>query len=208
VRLTHGLALRYPAALLLALSLSTPVFARTSHADTRTGINDASTIRIDNFGRVNSNYYRGAQPKGHDYADLAKLGVKTFINLTSDDAMTNEKAMVEEAGMAYFQIPMTTHKAPTPAQLSDFLRVVNDPASQPLYVHCVGGRHRTGVMTAVYRMTRDGWTADQAFKEMKQYKFGADFLHPEFKEFVYGYGAQLARTAPSRSIVETAKSGG
>jgi len=39
-------------------------------------------------------------------------------------------------------------------------------------------------MTAVYRMTQDGWTPEQAFKEMKLYKFGADFLHPEFKRFV------------------------
>jgi hypothetical protein len=44
----------------------------------------------------------------------------------------------------------------------------------------------------VYRMTHDGWTADQAFKEMKQYNFGADFLHAEFKDFVYGYRSQAA----------------
>ena len=41
-------------------------------------------------------------------------------------------------------------------------------------------------MTAVYRMTPNGWTPAQAFNEMKQFKFGADFLHPEFKKFVYG----------------------
>jgi protein tyrosine/serine phosphatase len=54
-------------------------------------------------------------------------------------------------------------------------------------VHCAGGRRRTGVMTAVYRMTHDGWSPDQANKEMKQYKFGADFLHPEFRRFVSSY---------------------
>ncbi len=68
-----------------------------------------------------------------------------------------------------------------------FLAVVNDPASQPVYVHCVGGRHRTGVMTAVYRMTNHGLTGRQAFEEMKQFRYGPDFLHPEFKEFVQGY---------------------
>ena len=94
--------------------------------------------------------------------------------------------------MKYVQIPMTTHQPPTPAQLAQFLEVVNDPANQPVYVHCVGGRHRTGVMTALYRMTQDGWTSDQAFKEMKQYKFGADFLHPEFKAFVYDARAAAA----------------
>ena len=89
--------------------------------------------------------------------------------------------------MKYVRMPMTTRQAPTPAMIDAFLHLVTDPANQPVYVHCVGGRHRTGVMTAVYRMSQDGWTAAQAFKEMKQFKFGADYLHPEFKRFVYGY---------------------
>jgi tyrosine-protein phosphatase SIW14 len=84
--------------------------------------------------------------------------------------------------------------APTPAQIAQFLKLVNDPAAQPVYVHCQGGRHRTGIMTAVYRMV-GGWSADQAFQEMKKYKFGADFLHAEFKSFVYTYRAQLDHAA-------------
>jgi tyrosine-protein phosphatase SIW14 len=154
-----------------------------------------SQVRIDNFGRVNANYFRGAQPEGQDYADLAALGIKTVINLTSDDADPNEPAMVARSGMRYVQIPMTTNRAPTAAQLSQFLSIVQDPASQPVYVHCVGGKHRTGVMTAVYRMTDDGWSSDQAFAEMKRYQFGADFLHSEFKRFVYDYPAQMTRAA-------------
>jgi tyrosine-protein phosphatase SIW14 len=94
---------------------------------------------------------------------------------------------------------MTTHETPSAAKLAQFLELVNDPANQPVYVHCQGGRHRTGVMTAVYRMTKDGWTADRAFAEMKQYKFGADFLHSEFKDFVYAYHV----TAPA--VVATTK---
>jgi tyrosine-protein phosphatase SIW14 len=149
----------------------------------------ASNVRIDNFGRVNANYYRGAQPEGQDYHDLAALGVKTIINLTSDDAQPNERQMTERSGMRYVQIPMTTHQEPTNAQIAQFLSLVNDPASQPVYVHCMGGRHRTGVMTAIYRMTAEGWKPTQAFAEMKQYKFGADFLHPEFKDFVMAFVA-------------------
>ena len=172
-------------ALLLGLALAIPAGAQT-------GGKAPAGIRIDNFGRVDATYYRGAQPEGRDYADLAALGVKSVINLTSDDAKANEKAMVEGSGMKYFQIPMTTHQPPTAAQLTEFLRIVNDPGSQPVYVHCVGGRHRTGVMTAIHRMNDDRWTADRALAEMKQYKFGADFLHQEFREFVYKYHPDLA----------------
>ena len=154
---------------------------------------EKSQIDIDNFGRINATYYRGAQPEGRDYADLAKLGVKTVIDLQRD-GIAGEKALVEAAGMTFHRIPMTTRTEPTREQLASFLKIVNDPANQPVYVHCAGGRHRTGVMTAIYRMTKDGWGAEQAFKEMKQYKFGADFLHPEFKRFVYGYHVERERT--------------
>jgi protein tyrosine/serine phosphatase len=172
-------------ALLLGLALAIPAGAQTEGKA-------PSSIRIDNFGQVDAIYYRGAQPEGRDYADLAALGVKSVINLTSDDAKANEKTMVEGAGMKYFQIPMTTHQPPTAAQLTEFLRIVNDPGSQPVYVHCVGGRHRTGVMTAIHRMNDERWTADRAVAEMKQYKFGADLLHPEFKEFVEKYHPDVA----------------
>ncbi len=181
------------AAVLVSCSLTFPAAAEPgdSRSSSAPAV-DVAKIRIDNFGRVNPNYYRGAQPKGHDYADLAALGVKTLIDLTSDDSAADEKLMAERAGLKYFKIPMTTQVAPTPSIVAGFLKLANDHANQPVYVHCVGGRHRTGVMTAVYRMAQEGWTAEQAFKEMKQYKFGADFLHAEFKKFVYGFKASLA----------------
>ena len=174
-------------ALMLAAAISAPIAAAPADDATVVTATASPAVRIDNFARVDAHLYRGAQPQGRDFADLRALGVKTIVNLTSDDADPAERAMAEAAGLTYVHIPMTTHTVPTSAQLTQFLGLVNDSAGAPVYVHCVGGRHRTGVMAAVYRMTHDGWTGAQAFKEMKQYKYGADFLHPEFKEFVYGY---------------------
>jgi len=175
-------------AALLAVWSALPMAAQTTTVSTHSSPAIAlSSIHVSNFGRINDNYYRGAQPHGRDYRDLSALGVKTVINLTNSDSQANERAMVEQAGMNYVQIPMTTHVPPTQEQIKRFLSLVTDSASEPVYVHCVGGRHRTGVMTAVYRMTMDGWSADQAFKEMKQYRFGLEILHPEFKKFVYTY---------------------
>lgn len=176
-------------ALVVTCSLGIPAFAETALAA------KLASIDIGNFGRVNDTYYRGALPENDDYADLAALGVKTIIDLTESDGDADEPRMVKTAGMTLVDIPMTTHEPPTPEQLELFLAIVTDSAKQPVYVHCVGGRHRTGVMTALYRMTHDGWTPDQAFQEMKQYKFGADFLHPEFKKFVYAFPKQRLRVS-------------
>jgi len=175
----------------LALLLSIPVATQPA---------DSARPAIDNFGTVNANYHRGAQPTGHAYADLAAFGVKMVIDL-QEYGDASEPELVQDAGMKYVRIPMNTHVPPTPEQLTSFLQLVNDPVNQPVYVHCAGGRHRTGVMTAVYRMTEDGWTADRAFKEMKQYRYGADFLHPEFKQFVYAYHPEPA--APAGPVVAT-----
>lgn len=190
----------FTATLLVVLALAGPSIAQDQKADT-------PKIKIDNFGRISDNFYRGAQPKGQDYSDLAALGIKTVVNLTSDDSDVSEKAMVEKAGMKYIQIPMTTHEPPTPSKISQFLGLVSNPESTPIYLHCVGGKHRTGVMTALYRMTDEGWTADQAFQEMKQYKFGADFLHKEFKNFVYSYYTTMAKNLKpvEKTVVATVK---
>jgi len=177
-------------ATMFALSLAIPAAAQ--------GVaSNFSRIHIDNFGMVNTSYYRGAQPKGHDYADLAALGVKTVIDLTDDDGQASEPAMVKSAGMKSFKIPMNTHQPPTSAQLSEFMKIVNDPANQPVYVHCVGGRHRTGVMTAAYRMTNEGWTSEKAFSEMKRFKYGPDFLHSEFKQYVYSFKPEPKGSVPT-----------
>jgi protein tyrosine/serine phosphatase len=185
------------AAVLAAPAVTLPARAQSRHSTTvaeRLLRPDLSRIRIDNFGCINPSYYRGAQPRGHDYANLAAIGVRTLIDLTSEDVRPDEKVMAERSGMTYVRIPMTTHTPPTDEVLDAFLRIVTDPSRQPVFVHCVGGRHRTGVMTAVYRMFHDGWNADQAYQEMRHYKFGADFLHREFKELVYRYQPALAGT--------------
>jgi protein tyrosine/serine phosphatase len=149
-------------------------------------IADSPAIRIGNFGKVDDNYFRGSQPKGSDYRDLAALGVKTVIDLQADGP-SNEASFVKAAGMNFVRIGMTTTKAPTDAQIAQFFEIVTNPANQPVYVHCAGGRHRTGTMTALYRMTFDGWTAAQAYNEMKQYRFEGFPDHPVLRNYVYAY---------------------
>ena len=188
----QGRLSRARAAVYVVMLLSIPVAAQPQSA----------RPNIDNFGTVNDNYYRGAQPAGQAYAELAAFGVKTVIDL-QEDGVSSEPAQVERAGMKYVRIPMSTRRAPTAAQMAQFLELVNDPANQPVYVHCAGGRHRTGVMTAAYRMSVDGWTSDRAFKEMKSYKFGADFLHPEFKRYVYAYRPETTAAQPAGVVAKT-----
>src|SRR5713226_8004392 len=140
-------------------------------------------VRIKNFGQMDARFYRGAQPGKKDYKDLAALGIKTVIDLR-DDPAPYEKPLVESLGMKYVNIPMLDKKYPTAEVTEMFLKTVNDPATGKFFVHCAGGRHRTGAMGAVYRFQFYHWTFDQAYKEMKQYDFYTTWGHQAFKDFV------------------------
>jgi protein tyrosine/serine phosphatase len=145
-----------------------------------------SNIKIKNFGQMDELFYRGAQPKEEDYKDLAALGIKTVIDLQSKPK-GYEKPAVEALGMRYVNIPMIDKAYPKQEWVDAFLKVVNDPTTGKFYVHCAGGRHRTGAMGAVYRYTKYGWNYDQVYAEMKKYDFYTSWGHGDFKKFVEDY---------------------
>ncbi|HEV8429271.1 MAG TPA: tyrosine-protein phosphatase [Pyrinomonadaceae bacterium] len=151
---------------------------------------DVSTVTIKNFGQMDDRFFRGAQPKENDYQQLAALGIKTVIDL-QDEPRAYEKQNVEALGMTYINIPMSDKDYPESAKVDQFLKLVDDPATGKFYVHCAGGRHRTGVMGAVYRFNRYNWNYDQVYAEMKKYDFYTRWGHGDMKKFVHDYAANL-----------------
>jgi len=138
-------------------------------------------ITIDNFGQMDEHFYRGAQPKPEDYKALAALGIKTVIDLR-DDPTSYEQTNAQAAGMKYVSIPMSDKRKPSAEQIDAFLAIVKDEASQPFYAHCVGGRHRTGLIGAVYRYNKYGWDFNQVYQEMKNYDYYSRWGHSAIKD--------------------------
>jgi tyrosine-protein phosphatase SIW14 len=174
----------------VALALLTVAQAAQDNASSRT--------EIKNFGCINEKFFRGAQPKGSDYKDLAALGVKTIIDL-QQDGERSEQEMVEGAGMKVYRVGLSDKSWPSPEKTEQFLQIVNDPANQPVFIHCHGGRHRAGIMTAIYRMKHDGWDADRAYAEMKQYGFDSGFGHGGLKDYVYDYYSHIDKKGVAAS---------
>ncbi len=158
-------------------------------------------IKIRNFGRMDERFYRGAQPKEDDFKDLAAIGIKTIIDLRADP-LAYERTAAEAAGMTYVNIPMVGKKYPTEEATKAFLKLTSNPQTGKFYVHCAGGRHRTGAMGAVYRYEFYDWNYDQVYKEMKQFDFYTAWGHGSFKDFVRDYynqklAAKAAAQAPA-----------
>jgi len=183
-------------ALLMILALPVSAGNSATHADREhshhSKPNSSFAVGIANFGKIDDHYYRGAQPGPGDYKDLVTLGVRTIVDLRNHPE-GDEKSLATAAGLRYISLPMSDKHYPPPDAAQRFLAVVNNPLNWPVYVHCAGGRHRTGVMTAVYRMTVDKWDIDHAYQEMKQYDFYSGWGHEAMKKYIYDYYRQLSQ---------------
>ncbi|HEY0078653.1 MAG TPA: tyrosine-protein phosphatase [Pyrinomonadaceae bacterium] len=176
---------KFPGAFVAILLLT--ITAAAQQQQQPVALSTAPSVEIKNFGQMDARFYRGAQPKTkEDYEALAALGIKTVIDLR-DDPKEYEKPFVESLGMKYVNIPMITKKYPTEEATQAFLKVVGDPGTGKFFVHCAGGRHRTGAMGAVYRFHFYNWNFEQVYKEMKQYDFYTSWGHGAFKDFVEDY---------------------
>jgi len=177
---------------LTAIAALTFAFAAVSIAKTHS---DAkfSQIKISNFGQMDERFYRGARPKEKDFAALKELGIHTVIDLT--DNTDKEKGFVEAVGMKYVNIAIPDKQDPTDAQIAEFLKLVNDPETGKFYVHCAGGRHRTGVMGAVYRFNVYHWNYDQVYQEMLDFDFYTSNGHGGQKRYVESYAQRMLNNA-------------
>lgn len=171
---------RAAVALILVCSTIIPALAGAEHKRAN------AAVEIDNFGQVNDHLYRGSQPKAQNYRQLAAIGVKTILDLRGE-AKADAKQNAEAAGLHYISLPLGDKQYPQSDAAERFLSIVNDESNWPVYVHCAGGRHRTGSMVAVYRMTVDHWTLDQAYAEMKEFDFYTSNGHGCYKDYVNDY---------------------
>jgi protein tyrosine/serine phosphatase len=170
----------------------------TANAPQITAPADFPHITIKNFGQMDTHFYRGAQPDPGDYKALADLGIKMIFDLR-DDPTDYEKKDAQAAGIKYVNIPMSDKHKPSSEQVETFINLAKDESNWPFYVHCVGGRHRTGLIGAVYRYNNYGWDYDTVYREMKNYDYYSRWGHGAIKDYVKEYYDAM-KTAKAAAI--------
>lgn len=127
---------------------------------------------LKDFIQVDANVYRGCQPADEGFTTLAKMGIKTVIDLRGGSIhMPREKKLVEAAGMRYVVERLSGLFPPRDEQIVKLLAVMQDPSAGPVFVHCRRGADRAGMLIACYRMVHDHWTNRQAFEEARTARF-------------------------------------
>lgn len=145
---------------------------------------------INKFLQIDKDFCTGAQPRLEHFAKLRADGVKAVLNLRqpSEHRAADEKVAVEAAGMKYFNIPVE-YRNPTDAQVDEFLRLTDDPANRPMFIHCTAAI-RVGAFWMIRRAVRDGLAPDAALAEGQ--KVGL-MNAPHLEEFARKYIASHPR---------------
>jgi protein tyrosine/serine phosphatase len=124
---------------------------------------------VGNLAEVTPHLYRGSQPTEAGFKALAQMGVEIVVNLRGSKR-DDEAREVERLGMKYISIPWHC-PLPRDEVFARFLKIIKENPGKAVFVHCRLGDDRGGMMIASYRMASEGWTAQEAMKEMQAFGF-------------------------------------
>jgi protein tyrosine/serine phosphatase len=121
--------------------------------------------------------FRGSQPADEqDYQRLKRLGVKTIVNLRWDTTVEKSQEMAKKYGFKFVNFPIKATDWPSSSKVNQVLKTISTPGLQPVYLHCQHGKDRTGLISALYRVESQGWSAEDAHEEWVEMGFSVKFL--------------------------------
>jgi uncharacterized protein (TIGR01244 family) len=113
--------------------------------------------------------YRSTQPEQSDAAQLKKLGIRTIINFRVNH---RDEDVLNLSGVKLVRIPMDAWDV-SDDQIVSALRAIEQARKDgPVLIHCHYGADRTGTVSAMYRIIKQGWTPRQAIRELKHGGYG------------------------------------
>ena len=138
---------------------------------------------IRNFTQVDATTACAGATSPEAITELKRRGFTSIINFRTE----SENGATVEAGiqaalaadLKYFHMPFRT---PTKETTDEFLKVVSDPANQPVFIHC-GSANRVGGMWLIKRVKLDGWNVEAATAEAET----IGLRSPTLKEFALDY---------------------
>lgn len=151
---------------------------------------------LPKFVKVTDSLYRGAQPTEEGFRRLKELGIKTIINLRAEDELGfSEKEAVERLGLQYHNVALPGLSRPGDEQVAQVMGIIEAPENGPVFIHCRRGSDRTGTIAAIYRISHEGWTAEQALAEAKRY--GLSWAEFGMRRYITDYYERRAKAKQS-----------
>jgi protein tyrosine/serine phosphatase len=118
---------------------------------------------LPNLHEVTPQIFRSAQPWREGFQQLEKMGIRTVISLRDDGA---DDEWAEGTKLKLVHIPMGFGKIDE-AALAQVLALLQKKEEGPFLIHCQMGADRTGMVMALWRITTQGWSREDAIAEAR-----------------------------------------
>ena len=144
---------------------------------------------VQNLYRVDQALFRSAQPNVAGFRDLEALGVKTVLDVAGGDGDDQSSRGTK---LKLFHVPMSAFGLRDDRVL-EALRILTDPQNQPVVIHCQHGADRTGAIVALYRIVVQGWSKEDAVREMNEGGFHHSSLFRNLDRYVLAADVEAIR---------------
>ncbi len=120
-------------------------------------------MNIINWRQVEPGLYSAGQPQSDEWAEIARNGIATVVNLRPDSEQPglDERALATAQGLNYIALPIASAQDLTPANVSLFKSLLRQHKANGLLIHC-GTGNRVGAMFALSRALDPGCSIDEA----------------------------------------------
>ena len=154
---------------------------------------------LPRFQQVSDKLYRSAQPLDGGIARLRELGINTIVNVRGAGPATRaEETAARAAGLNYFNVPLPNWGRPQEPRVARILELIAAPENGRVLVHCKEGVDRTGMIVAVYRITHDRWTSQNALAEADRQ--GLRRTQFWMRDYIKDYGDRVAKIGPDAAL--------
>ena len=179
----------YAVSVALLLTVTTTAQAATQHPE------------LPRVQQINERLYRGAQPRKGGMRRLVEMGINTVINLRGAGAHTRaDEAEAKSLGLNYHNIPLPIWGRPKDADISRVLEIINAEENGRVFIHCRDGIDRTGMIVALHRISREGWTTEAATTEaLRSGMRGHQYWMRDYISDFYLRQQQVALSEPAES---------
>ncbi|MGH7274124.1 MAG: protein-tyrosine phosphatase family protein [Nitrospiria bacterium] len=111
-----------------------------------------------------------SNPSTEILGELFNEGFRTVISLIAErlNPLNYDLDQIKQMGYTWHLIPVIDRHAPTPEQIREFLRLLDESLNKgKVLIHCQGGSGRTGTMAAAYWISK-GLTANKAIARVRE----------------------------------------
>ncbi|MGZ3694556.1 MAG: fused DSP-PTPase phosphatase/NAD kinase-like protein [Bdellovibrionota bacterium] len=134
---------------------------------------------IPEFRQVAVGFYSGGRPEAEGLQEIAKLGVKTIINLENvPEIVEAEMNFAASLSIRSFSQPMSGFFRPANENVDQILALLADKNNYPIFLHCQHGQDRTGLIVGLFRVFQQHWDPATAYQEMLEHNFHENLLYP------------------------------